>query len=149
MHGVSHNLKPPTKRVKKAYSRDPPACSPNHVLAQRAKTYMLEPLNQYASNYKKFIRFGLTGVGEIIPESTSYCSACDLDLMIIRMVANRRTGQSKNLYINFKKQKRGPDVEYKRLYLCAELRDSLFCQFAYLIEDDHQHERLWNNNLCI
>ena len=141
MNGVSSNLRT-TRNSNKAYSSDQPAGSPNCVPVQRAKTYKLAPLNQYASNYEKFARFDLAGFGKQMPESIPYCSACYLDLMIINMVANGRTGQSKISYKNLKSQKRGRDVGYKRFCLCAELRDGLFCALVYLIEDDYQHERL-------
>ena len=89
-HHVSGNLNLP-RHGNKVYCRVQPTGGPNPVPVQRAKTYTLSPLN-HNSSIKKFTRFDFIGVGKLMLESTSYSTACYLDLMIIRMVANRRTG---------------------------------------------------------
>ena len=78
--------------------------------------------------------FHLIKVGELYPESITYSTRSCLGVMIIRIINNGKSVQSSKISLfNLEGNKRGPDVGYERIFLCAELRDGQFCKLVYLM----------------
>ena len=86
---VPDNLNPP-RHGNPQIPRNPPVPGPNPL--QRPRIYTVVPLNYTKLNNRKFIRLHFMEISELYPESTPYSTRSCLGVMIIRMIANGKSG---------------------------------------------------------
>ena len=109
---------------------------------------IIEPLESSTINHKKYLRFSQCTLTDLAMEASLATRKGYLDLQIIRMIANGRSGQQNQVrfYKAKDNSKKVSTVGYKRLFLLRIIRtDEPTPHMVYILEDDINHANIWNH----
>ena len=111
------------------------------------RRYIIEPLDTSTLNHKKYTKFTSLTLADLATDATDFKKRGYLDLQIIRMIANGRSGQQNKVrfYKAKDNSKKMSSVGYKRLFLLRVIRpDTGTTNLVYVIEDEINHCNMWN-----
>jgi hypothetical protein len=109
---------------------------------------IIEPLESSTINHQKYLRFSQCTLTDLAMEASLATRKGYLDLQIIRMIANGRSGQQNQVrfYKAKDNSKKVSTVGYKRLFLLRIIRtDEPTPHMVYILEDDINHANMWNH----
>jgi hypothetical protein len=109
---------------------------------------IIEPLETSNINHQKYLRFSQCTLTDLAMEASLATRKGYLDLQIIRMIANGRSGQQNQVrfYKAKDNSKKVSTVGYKRLFLLRIIRtDEPTPHMVYILEDDINHANIWNH----